>query len=337
MAIEFDFSSARSIMLDSYKQIREAYRISRNIELPFVKDEQPDKIIVLGMGGSAIGGEFLKSYLRHSGRKTTIDISRNYKYYGKITQDTLIIVSSYSGNTAETLSSLRDVMPLTDKIVCISSGGKLMNVAEQNDYSYIQLPVGFQPRYAMYVSFFSMIGLFEHDETFFEGVETILRDRFIAYLSEKSSIVEEISSKIEDKIPLVISNEYEGYPVNLRLAAQIQENADSPAFSAVLPEMNHNMINGIVNPRGAMDNFVFVLIRNEIEPEITKRFETLKGLLIERNIRFVELRSDFPSDSFESQMDLTALSDAVSLNLARRYGADPLDIPMINLFKEKMQ
>src|SRR5215216_4311118 len=132
-------------------QIEEAFTIGSGVNPP-EELKSVNKIIITGLGGSAVGGDLLRSYLQYE-TKIPIFVNRNYSLPAFADSNTLVIASSYSGGTEETLSAYEDAKAKGCKILCISSGGQLTLMAENEGYYVIKVPKGYQPRCALAYSF----------------------------------------------------------------------------------------------------------------------------------------------------------------------------------------
>ncbi len=310
---------------------------------------KPDEIIITGMGGSAIGGDYFKTFIQNSNLlpNTRIDINRNYQMPDYISDKSLVIISSYSGNTEETISSALDAIKKTDKIVAITTGGKLEKICKDNNIPVFYIPEGFQPRAALMYSFIflnyiilksDLVDLEKEKEI--TGILNALPE-FVKKITKKYSVHDfnnpafKLANQLFDRIPLIYSSELM-QAINLRWRGQCQENSKSMAFGNIVSEMNHNEINGFLKPIGAIDKLKIILLRDrENHPRIKLRFEAMKELLKDLNIEFLEYYGI--GDSFlERTLDLTLLGDWATYYLAILYKQDPNAIPYINKFKEIM-
>src|SRR5438045_3159341 len=169
-----DNQNERAIIADFGNQVEEAVNIGNNVTVPDGY-KKISKIIIAGLGGSAIGGDLLRSVLHYECR-IPIYVNRNYFLPAFADENTLVIISSYSGSTEESLSSYEDALQKNCKIVCISSGGKLSVLAETNGNLLIKVPGGLQPRCALGYSFFPMLilmnklGLIEDKQTEIQNI-----------------------------------------------------------------------------------------------------------------------------------------------------------------------
>jgi len=189
-------------------------------------------VVVCGMGGSAIGGDLLKTYA--SSAKLPVFVSRGYKVPEFVDNYTLVFVVSYSGNTEETLSSFHDAKKKGAQIIAITSGGELAKEAEK----VIKVPAGLQPRAAAGYLFFPMLGIL-YNSNIIDVKNTDLNE-MLTLLKKQEEIKEEadkLARKIQGKTPLIYSSELLK-PIAYSWQTHINENAKYPAFHSAFSEMN---------------------------------------------------------------------------------------------------
>jgi len=284
-------------------------------------------VVVCGMGGSAIGGDLLKTYLHDS--KLPCFVIRDYKVPEWVDNYTLVFIISYSGNTEETLSCFHDAKKKGAQIIAVSSGGELSKIAEK----VIKVPAGLQPRAAGGYLFFPLIGTL-YNSSLIDVKNTDLNE-MIALLNKKQEIqekAEELAKKIHGKIPLIYSSELLK-PIAYKWQTQINENAKYPAFHSAFSEMNHNEINAF----RAMDRskFIAILLRDKNDhPKIRKRMDICKEIM-ERNIDVIEVQ--VKGNSLLARMFYTiSVGDYTSYYLALRERVDPTPVEVIEWMKKQL-
>jgi len=283
-------------------------------------------IVVTGMGGSAIGGDLLKTYMHDS--KIPVYVNRDYKVPSFVNSGSLVFVVSYSGNTEETLSAYNDAVEKKAKIIAITSGGKL---GEECDNA-IKIPSGLQPRAALGYLFFPMLGLL-HNSNITRVKNDEINEMF-DILKETNDFEEEaeiIAKKLKDKIPIIYSSEAMR-PVALRWKTQINENAKFPAFYNVFSEMNHNELEGY---KGMDMKFKVILIRDKHDnSRIRKRMEVCKEIMEERvEVEEIVTRGN---GLLARLFSAIYLGDFVSYNLAMWNRVDPGPVKVIEDMKERL-
>lgn len=328
------------------EQIKKACEIGRKAPL-FRRYNNPANIMVLGMGGSAIGGDLLRSYsaVTPGAKHLNFTINRTYDLPGFTNNDYYIIASSYSGNTEETLSGFEQALKLSKNLICITTGGKLKKLAAENNIPVVGIPGGLQPRCALGYSFFPMLFLMIRSGAYEENAR-----------KESEAAIEELIPKLESKIGLysnftadnpaialalamrgkipVIYSSSEGFDtVNIRWRGQIQENAKHAAFGALLPEMNHNEINAWSYPDCFRNSGLPVFLQDPGDnPRVKLRFEALGKILEEKGYGVISLSGE--GDYLLTRIfDLLYLIDWAAYYLALFNNVDPTAIPLIDKLK----
>jgi glucose/mannose-6-phosphate isomerase len=216
-------------VLDIYLKWVDFYKEALKEPLPSIRIE---KLVYLGIGGSGIPGEILKML----NLPVEYHIYRGYK--AKADEKSTIIAVSYSGNTTETLVALKNVEKYTNKIIVITSGGRLQELAKNRGYPVLNLPKGYQTRYVFPFIITYLIRLInEGVGTNYSVNELIEGVKDTSSINEKASV---LASRIAGNIPVFYASDY--LPIAERFKQEINENAKYPAFFAELPEANHNEI-----------------------------------------------------------------------------------------------
>jgi glucose/mannose-6-phosphate isomerase len=205
-----------------------------------LKLEEISKIVIAGMGGSAIAGLIFKDLFP----EMDIVVERNYFPNTTIDEHTLVIVCSYSGNTEETLSYYDYAVRLTDHAMVVTTGGELLKKAKLDNISYHLLPKGYPPRSALGFSLTFLISLFDK-----EGISNIDFDCLKSFSKEaetKKSEVYDLAKKIHKTMPIIVTEE-DLSSIGFRLKCQLNENSKMLSYNITIPEMNHNEIIGWEN------------------------------------------------------------------------------------------
>ena len=339
--INTDKQNMFEVLKNFHTQMLDAITIGKECQT-FPNPLKSNSFFVLGMGGSAISGDLLNSYLKYTAGcdHNSIQVVRDYTVPGTLNESSNVIASSYSGETEETLSSLEIAKMRTKNIVAVTTGGSLEKIANAAKIPVTIIPKGYQPRCALAYSFFPMIytllksGAFEK-----QGVETTNKNiaETIENIKEKSNIYSELSGsnpayslakQIYDTIPVIYSSDKFGI-VNLRWRCQIQENAKNLVFGSILPEMNHNEINSFLAPENNISNLSVLLLRDiDDHPRTKVRFDAINNILTEILPRVITIKSDAPN-YMARMFDMIYLGDWVSYYLALLNGIDPTPIPLI--------
>ncbi len=296
------------------------------------------------MGGSGIVGDFLNDILFDE-LKVPIRIVRSYLSPAFCNADTLTIVSSYSGNTEETLSALDAAKTSGAQILAITSGGKLSELAKANNWSLITVPGDLMPRQALGYLFFSLYHMLgEHG--FLTDYKNDLNSftKFVSNLSKKNDypnaeghvLSMELAKTVQGKIPVLYSTAPYLNTISKRWQNQIQENGKSLAFANVLPEMNHNEIVGWeLDIKGIQELIVIFLENEKPHPRIAKRIELSKKIIKSRGVEVVDIYS-CGNTIMEKVFSLLVMGDWMSYYLALAYKKDPATIKNIDYLKAEL-
>lgn len=326
--IHFDKEGAFKDITSLPDHIREGYNLGAG-----VKTERPfSHIVIAGMGGSGIAGEFVKTLCDyHEDCAVSIETTRGYDAPKSVNESTLLIAISYSGNTEETLSTYKTALRKKCQVISISSGGKLMELAKLNNHPHIKLPINFQPRMAMGLLLFSVLRVLENtgvirplDDDVKQIVDTIKR----AGLSGRAV---ELSEKCFEKIPLIYADST-FYPVAYRWRTQFNENAKATAFSHEFSEFNHNEILAFTNRNASFH--AFFLSTDKQHRRISKRIELTKAILQTKGVPVTEIASK--GSMLKQMMTAMYLGDLTSYFLALRYETDPMPVKLIEQFKKDL-
>jgi len=310
------------VIKDFPNQCREALSLPKGLSI----SNDINNIVVAGMGGSAIGGDLLKGYMNDA--NIPIYVNRDYKLPGFVDENSLVFAVSYSGNTEETLSSLKDAKEKNAQVIGITSGGKLAIECKK----VIKIPLGFQPRAALGYLFFPMLGVLHNsniarvkNEDLNEMIETLKHtDKFNDY-------AQKLAKNLKGKIPIIYASDAFG-AVAMRWKTQINENAKMPAFYNVFSEMNHNEIAGY---QGMDRNFAAVIIRDKHDnSRIKKRMDVCKEIM-EANANVEEVETQGNS-LLVRMFSAIYLGDFVSYYLALWNRVDPGPVEVIEGMKKKL-
>ncbi len=338
-----DNSNMFDILKSFPKQITTALNIiENNYTIKTISDVH--SILILGMGGSAIGGDLLRSFLNVTpgAEKIRIVINRNYDIPKYIDSNTLVIASSYSGDTEETISGVEQAFEFTKNILCVTTGGKLEKFANKHQFPVVKLPSGLQPRAALGYSFFALLGIFLKTGLINIDLKADINET-IQMLEKKAAIYSEVNDQneaytlaksIHNKAIVIYSATDRTDIVNLRWRGQLHENAKTIAFGSFLPEMNHNEINSFSFPEVILEN-LYVILMTDVDdhPRVKVRFEAITELLSQQEMPLVELSGDGNS-VLTRIFDLIYLGDWTSFYLAMLNGIDPTPIPLIMELKK---
>ncbi len=310
----------------------------------------PKNILILGMGGSAIGGDLVRSYLQNIPEleKLNIVINRNYNIPKYIDESWCVIASSYSGNTEETLSGIDKVREYTNNIICLTTGGKLEQLAKEHGYDVVNVPTGLQPRCALGYGFFIILKIITRSLNLSNEIQDLLKfsiEETQIKLEKRSFVFTQIDEEnpaivlaklIYGNIPTIYSATEGTDVVNMRWRGQIQENAKNLAFGGLLPEANHNDICGWIMPEDLQDRFKIIFIEDDLDNVRVKlRFGALKTIYesLGKEVTLIKGKGKYLLTRI---FDLIYLADWVSFYLAMLNNVDPTPIPLIAQLKKHL-
>ncbi len=316
------------------EQLAEALEIGRSANIRM--GEHPiHNVFIAGMGGSGIGGNFVEAIAREE-CPVPISVGKGYDIPKYVNENTLCITSSYSGNTEETLSAFEQMLKTGAKIVCVSSGGKLIEMAKKNKLDFIQLPGGKpSPRACLGYSFVQQLWILRKlnliSETSLLGVSESIK-LLQNQQEDIKSRARKIAESLKDKIPVIYtSDKFE--PVALRFRQQLNENAKMLAWHQVVPEMNHNELVGWQTK----DNRLAVIwLRDDHEFGRTAvRMVITKEIVAKYAVPVLEIFSKGKS-FVDRAMYLVHLVDWASVYLAELRGVDVMEIKVIDFLKREL-
>ncbi|MEW6096066.1 MAG: bifunctional phosphoglucose/phosphomannose isomerase [bacterium] len=293
-----------------------------------------NKIVITGMGGSALPGDILKTYLN----KITIpiEISRSYSISTHIDSSTLVFASSFSGNTEETISSLYEALDKKAKILIVCAGGKLEELADKYNLPMVKIikeSKNFQPRFATGYFFGIFVNVLNNSGIISDRREELIEiSKFLRQL-EFEKEAEVLASKLVDLIPIIYtSNIYEDSVARI-IKIKFNENSKVQAFYNAFPELNHNEMVGFTNVKG---NYHFLMIEDvDDHPRNKKRMQIFKNILTEKKLDFTTI--PMQGNTILAKIFSTLyFFDFVSYFLALEYGVDPTPVDMVEGFKKAL-
>ncbi|HEX7070331.1 MAG TPA: bifunctional phosphoglucose/phosphomannose isomerase [Rhodothermales bacterium] len=296
-------------------------------------------VVIAGMGGSAIGGDLLAALATSSARIPVI-VSRSYTLPAYVDESTLVVISSFSGNTEETLAAMEEAQARRARILCIASGGEVAQRAERDDLPLYRLPGGMQPRAALgyalstLLTMAEQIGLISVGDESWEEACSILESQGAALANVDENPALALARRLQDRLPFIYSGGRLMAPVNTRWCCQIEENAKMLAHGAVFPEQNHNEIVGWDEAFDLHGRIVIVALRDRMDhPRVVRRLDLTRELLAPRAAEWIDVESRGASD-LARMLSLIQLGDWTSLYLALIRNVDPTPVRLIDRLKQ---
>lgn len=322
-------------ILNSFdRQLEEALEIGLQADIS--SQRTVGTVLVCGMGGSAMAGDFLRAYLG-TDLKVPLFVNRNYSIPGFADENTLALICSYSGNSEETLSAFHEARRMGCHIICLGSNGELQSYSNEYGYPFLQIPGGSPPRTALgYLAIPLLIVLArlslisDRSEEIGRSVSWV-KSRIELYgleAPEEGNAAKGLALQVHQKIPVVYGSEGRLEIVAKRWRSQFCENGKQLAYSSALPEMNHNEIAGWKHPAPALQQLFPIFLRDrEDHPQIQARTEMTCRLVAEKAGAFLEFWSEGES-WLERLWTLILLGDYASLYLAclNRENPTPMQV-----------
>lgn len=337
-----DPADMRGLIRELPQQCLRAWQQALSLELTAVYSSV-DKIVVLGMGGSAIGGDLLSSLNATEGKVLTL-VHRGYDLPSFVDTNTLVIASSYSGMTEETLSSFAKALATPAKKLVLTTGGELKSLAEQNNIPVFTINYAAPPRAALAYSLFPLLGICQR--LGFVGYKT-------ADVAEMAQVLDKLQTTINENCPLsrntakqLATKLYDHLvviygagilsPVAQRWKTQINENSKAWAFYELFPELNHNAVVGYELPRELKQRIFVILLRSQyVHPRILIRYQVTAEVLSRANVSY-KIIDGLGESALSQMMSLVLFGDWVSYYLSLLNGTDPSPVKVIDHLKKRL-
>lgn len=345
-----DLSNMCELLSDFPKQCTEGVEIGENFCNTkdfenFSKDiGRISKLVISGMGGSAIGGDIIRALLMDKA-KIPVFVSRDYSIPSFVGDDTLFLAISYSGNTEETIFSAIQAMEKGAKLLAISSGGKLSSLAQDKGFPSIRIPGGRPPRCSVGYLLFPILVVLSRmgicSEISREEISYAISDleRLSTSIGPGSPYevnrAKQLANRLFGKIPLIYASQ-KMEAVALRWRTQINENSKMVAIHHVFPEMNHNEIVGWeeIGTFGKLMGVVFIRDKEDGERN-SVRMDVTISLIKDKAGAIEEVRTE-GSNRLSRILHAIYIGDFTSFYLAILRRVDPTPVKTIDLLKKEL-
>lgn len=330
----FDVQDALGVAADQWKQLQHQFEIGQ-------QDYQIDNIIFAGMGGSALAAQLSLTW---PGYNVPFEILRDYELPHYASSRTLVIASSYSGNTEEVLSVLHQAKQTKSHIICISAGGKLAEIASQQGYQYLELPSGIQPRYAVLYSFKALITVLERcgfvkvsemDPQLHQAAQYLQNSvvNWLPSVPTAQNLAKQLAEKMVGKTPIIYGAKL--FSAAYKWKINFNENAKNTAWCGQYSEFNHNEFLGwsshpIEKPFAVID-----LISSFDHEQVKKRFEISDRLLSGKRPKALQIQAEGET-ILQQLLWVVALGDMISIYLAILNGVNPTPVDLIEKLKTEL-
>lgn len=301
-------------------------------------------IVLAGMGGSALAANIIKNWL-YDNLMVPFEVVRGYNLPDYIGPDTLVVISSYSGNTEEALSCYRQAVGGSSRIVIMAAGGELVKLARQHNHMVLELPDGFQPRLAVMAGFKALACLFEDMKLV---ATTDLRGQLINVAGFLDNVKFAMSpdNQTEDNFAMQVAEKAAGKVVVIYAAStlgsaaykwkiNLNENGKQMAFYNTYPELSHNEFQGWMLPKEK--DIVAIQLESSLEDgQIQKRMQTTERILQDYGFDPIKVQAQ-GSTHIEQLLSTILLGDYVSAYVGILNGIDPTPVGLIERLKTELK
>lgn len=326
------------------KQSRHAWDNTRLLQVP--KDYRKARsVAVFGMGGSTLGAHVVKTLFADQ-LTATFEIMNDYTIPNWIDKETLVILSSYSGTTEETVTVAEQIHHKTDKVVVIATGGRLQQLAEEKGWPAYIIDPKFnpsgQPRMAVGYSVVGQIGLLERaglidvtDQEMAQAFATIAHCTK-SLTPDQENAAKEIARAIKGKIPLFIGSDFLAGNMHT-FSNQINESAKNFSTYFLIPELNHHLLEGLENPKELTSKFVMIFFPSQhYHPRVEMRYDITRKVAEKTGMATYTYRPHGET-KIEQSFEILTLGGHTAFYLAMLSGINPTPIPWVDYFKEQLE
>lgn len=341
----FDKSGMLKLLVTFPQQCLAAFNLAANISFTH-KYRQFKNIVFSGMGGSSQGLDLIRSYCLYQ-IDYPVFLIRNYRLPKFVNQESLFFSCSYSGNTEETIAAFKEAWERKAKIIVISSGGRLLDLAKERKIPYLVIPKGYPPRQALGYAFFiplkvlEKLGLIPNQskavaETF-SVLENLKNYSLAININLKNNLAKKLAFLLKDRFPVIYGSGDYLDSVVIRWRGQLAENSKTLSSVNFFPEMNHNEIVGWRFPHRLLKDFIVLILRDKSEYKmVKKRIELTRQLLEKGRFKIKEIWSC--GNSLMARIfSLIYIGDFTSFYLAILNKVDPTVVEPITYLKKRLK
>ncbi len=340
---QYDSKNVFDSILKFGDQCTDAYEAASKIHLP-KEYEQVENIVLLGMGGSALGGHIIQS---QSIVKKPFEVSSAYHLPEYVNEKTLIIATSYSGNTEETVTATKEAILRGAKIIGITTGGELLALMQKNNFPVYHIdtknnPCN-QPRFGVgymlwgTLIMLSKLSLIDNDlkSDFKESITAITHS--METMGNLDNLeFEYLWENLKGRIPLILGAEHLSETGHF-IQNQINETAKTFAVYYEIPEIHHHLLEGLKHPLNLKEKIIFLLLRSDMySDKIDKRMRITEEILKTREIPAITFKAESTSE-IAQVCETLAYGAFISYYCALLNELDPSDIPWVNYLKEQLK
>ena len=296
------------------------------------KLQRTGKYIICGMGGSHLQGDVMQN----AAPGFDLSVHQDYGLPGwpdEVLKKTLIIASSYSGNTEEAVSAFEEAVEKGYPVAVSSTGGKLIDLAKEHGVPYIQIPdTGIQPRSALGFTFKALAAIVGREDMS-EQAAALAFDLKPEEFEEQGR---KLAETLKGRVPVIYASN-KNYSIAYNWKIKFNETGKIPACYNLFPELNHNEMTGFDvadSTKDIAENFHFIFLKDvQDHPRIQKRMEVLEKQLKDRGLLLETFNLEGATPLYKIFSSLL-LADWTALHTAKLYGTEPEQVPMIEEFKK---
>lgn len=337
-----DAASMGTLIAELPAQCRTAWQAGQDWGIP-TTFERPDRVVVLGVGGSAIGAELVAAL---AAPKSSVPIHVVRGYVPPAVGDrTLVVAASHSGETEETIGAFNGTLATRGMRLAMTTGGTLSRAAESLEYPVFRYEFDGMPRAAIGWGVFPLLALLSRLDVLpcaeeVVGATLAHLDRSVTEwnpaMDQRANTAKQIAARLHGRVPVIVGSEYLGV-VARRWSSQFNENAKQWSFHTELPEANHNVIAGLGAPILATASIHVLLLTTATLHERNRLRIRLTAAALDRaGIAYDEISVD-GADPLAAAMRATMLGDWVSFYLAMLNGVDPTPVEPLEQMKRSMR
>jgi glucose/mannose-6-phosphate isomerase len=320
---------------------RQAAQLEYKFDVPAI-DGQVDNIVFAGMGGSALPALLSRSW---PGYRIPFEVCRQYHIPAYVSNKTLFIASSYSGNTEETVSALNEAEEKGAKIVVMSGSGQLEKISQAKNYPFLKIPKAEQPRYAVFYMWVAILAILEAADLLNESNTTRQLSEAVTFLKEavkawtatvptKDNSAKKLALEVVGKSAVVYGGPLLA-PVAYKWKINFNENSKNVAWWNEYPEFNHNEFIGW-SSHPVQKPYAVIDLRSDLEhPRVQKRFELSDKLLSGKRPAAHVVQAQ-GNNLLEQLLWTVAFGDFVTIYVALCNGVNPAPVDLVEKFKKEL-
>jgi glucose/mannose-6-phosphate isomerase len=331
------------VLVDFPNQCRIAQEIGERF-VPAKLTRETQLILWCGMGGSAIGGDIIATYLKGT-LKIPFLVNRHYTIPSSVNRNSLVVLSSYSGDTEEVISCYKQARARRATLLVTCSGGRLLDMALRDGVMHIVIPQGLPPRCALgYLSIPALLAFAklnvcslkakEIDEAL--GVLQALCARLNPDVDERRNLAKRLARYLHGTFPLIYGSADQNSAPAYRWRTQLAENAKMLASHHLFAEMNHNEIEAFEPSSRLPKNVTVIMLRDKSDHQrLTERMKITKSIMKRRGASVVEVHS-VGSGILARLLSIIYIGDWMSFYLSTLHRVDPTPVDNISYLKRRL-